>query len=425
MRYRITTVPLIVMVIATVFQISLVSATSIVGWEGDSSAWSKRVEGAEGQKQNTIGQVLQASRATVQAVNPNASDEAKKEHSIFLPLLSRGTTSHPANPNASDDAKKVLSYTASLPNRPGRRVISGQHLGYRIRDAARGYDDYVVALYEATGKWVGMIGLDYGLGCTADEISAGNQILIDYWNNGGLVTIEYHVNNPWTGGSCNDLTSRNLIELITPGTAVNETWMAELDKVATGLAELRDAGVVVLWRPFHEMTYTECFWWDAGAHPGDPEPFKEMWKHMFNYFSDDKALDNLLWVYAPANVGWRAVDYAYPGDSYVDIVGIDEYGDQISFITPLGDNYSKALALGKPFALTETGPHPTRDGSWDNMNLISRIRNNYPKIAYFQYWHSWTDNKVAMVDHRNASALLNDPWVITRDELDWGSEPSP
>ena len=79
--------------------------------------------------------------------------------------------------------------------------------------------------------------------------------------------------------------SRNLVKLITPGTATNRAWMAELDKVADGLAELRDAGVVVLWRPFHEMTFIETFWWDSGAHPGDPEPFINMWRYLFDYFT--------------------------------------------------------------------------------------------------------------------------------------------
>jgi mannan endo-1,4-beta-mannosidase len=423
MRYRITTVFLIAIVIVTVVQISLVSATSIAKWEADFSAWSKQVEGAEGQKQNTVEHVLQASSATVQPATPNASDEAEKKHSIFLPLLSRGTTSHPANPNASEDTRKVLSYIASLPDRPDRRVISGQYISYKIGSAGGGYSGYVEALHNLTGKWVAIVGGDYGWGSTAAEIAAGNPTLIDHWNAGGLVTICNHANNPWTGGNAWDLTSRDLIELITPGTVVNETWMADLDKVATGLAELRDAGVVVLWRPFHEMTYSECFWWDAGAHWGDPEPFKKMWKHMFNYFTHEKGLDNLLWVYAPADTdNWSPVDALYPGDAYVDIVGIDKYADSLTFA---GEGYNKLVATGKPFALTETGPYPTRDGSWDNTNLINRIRSDYPKITFFLYWYSWTGNKVAMVDNRNASALLNDPWVITRDELDWRSEPTP
>ena len=102
MRYRIMTVSLIVIVITTVFQISLISATSIEGWGGDSNIWLQ-VGGAEGQKQNTVEQVLQTSSATVQPTNPNASDEAKKKYTIFLPLLQNNSgTTYYVGPNGND-----------------------------------------------------------------------------------------------------------------------------------------------------------------------------------------------------------------------------------------------------------------------------------------------------------------------------------
>ena len=327
----------------------------------------------------------------------------------------------PANPYASEDARKVLNYLAGLPDQGNDRVISGQNISHNINSAASGYNNHVVSLYNATDKWVGLVGADYGSGASLTEITTGNQTLIDYWDNGGLVTISNHANNPWTGGSSHDVTIRDFEELITPGTPVYDVWMAELDKLAAGLAQLRDAGVVVLWRPFHEMTFNRTFWWDIGAHPGDPEPFKDMWRHMFNYFTYEKGLNNLLWVYSTANSDtWNRVDIAYPGDEYVDIVGIDVYSDGVEI---RGDGYSRMLAIGKPFALTEVGPQ-TRDGSYDNMILINTIKSRYPKTTYFLTWHSWTDNAVAIVDNRNAAPLLNDPWVITRDELDWWSQPA-
>jgi len=324
----------------------------------------------------------------------------------------------PANPNASADARKVLNYLNRLQDRPDNRVVSGQSLESNIGLADAGYQEFVVDLHAATGKWVGMIGLDYGWNASSSEISAGNQVLIDYWNRGGLVTLHYHVNNPWTGGNVRDLRHRDFVELITPGTVVYDTWMAELDKVAAGLAELRDAGVVVLWRPFHEMTFTNTFWWGVQRNdPASNESYKNMWRHMFNYFTYDKGLNNLLWVYAAADTdSYNSVDGPYPGYAYVDIVGIDVYSDSM---TILGDGYNKLVALGKPFALTEVGPIGERDGSFDNMVTINAIRNRYPQTAYFLYWHNWTNNKVAIVTNENAEALLNDPWVITRDEIDW------
>ena len=70
--------------------------------------------------------------------------------------------------------------------------------------------------------------------------------------------------------------------------------MQELDQLAAGLEELKEAGVVVIWRPFHEMN-GDWFWW--GAKP--PAEFVKVWRHMFDYFTNTKQLDNLLWAYGP------------------------------------------------------------------------------------------------------------------------------
>ena len=340
-------------------------------------------------------------------------------------------TAEPANPHASPEAKQLLRDLAQLPSRSENRVISGQHLSYHIRDTSEGYQTYIVDLQGSSAKWVAMIGVTYSLGATLSEIQQANRILIEHWNQGGLIMVDHHANNPWTGGSPWDLTSRNLEELITPGSAVNRVWMAELDKVAAGLAELRDAGVVVLWRPFHEMNYRECFWWDMGAvlndHPGQGgQVWKNMWKHMFNYFSDPQGwnLNNLLWVYGPADAssaGWNEPDVVYPGGEYVDIVSLDVYSDTQMV---QGDTYEQLLSLAKPFGFAEVGPGSVMDGTWDNMTIIDSIRDRYPKVTFFGNWHSWTDNQVAIVDNRNAAALLSDPWVITREDQDWRTAPT-
>lgn len=89
----------------------------------------------------------------------------------------------------------------------------------------------------------------------------------------------------------------------------------ELDDIAAGLQQLRDAGVVVLWRPFHEMN-GGWFWWGAKK----PDVFMQLWRQMFDYFTVQKKLNNLLWVYA-ANTGGRTTAF-YPGDGYVDLVGV-------------------------------------------------------------------------------------------------------
>jgi len=51
---------------------------------------------------------------------------------------------------------------------------------------------------------------------------------------------------------------------------------------------------------------------------------------MFDYFTKDKHLHNLLWVYGASSTGNAPPDLYYPGDSYCDIVGLDCYADAIN-----------------------------------------------------------------------------------------------
>ena len=123
--------------------------------------------------------------------------------------------------------------------------------------------------------------------------------------------------------------------------------MQELDLIAAGLQELKDAGVVVLWRPFHEMN-GDSFWWGAK----DPDTFIKVWRHMFDYFSKTKGLDNLLWVYSP-NHGNKTAAY-YAGDHYVDLVGLDAYTDFVD--TNHIKGFAEAAKIEKPFGFTEYRP---------------------------------------------------------------------
>jgi mannan endo-1,4-beta-mannosidase len=50
-----------------------------------------------------------------------------------------------------------------------------------------------------------------------------------------------------------------------------------------------------------------------------------LWKLMYNRFTTYHKLNNLIWVWSP-NIGNPISNY-YPGDNYVDIVGLDGYTD--------------------------------------------------------------------------------------------------
>ncbi len=339
----------------------------------------------------------------------------------------------PANPKASKDACKVLKYLTGLPDRKDKRVLLAQDIWSYQGGLDDGYERFVVRLAEKTGKWLPMLHVSYPDSSVDTEKSGricadANRHAIAYWKAGGLITFHTNPANPWTGGgSCDQAHRENLANVIKDGTPENQAWIRSLDALSSHLTVLRDAGVVVLWRPLHEMTFTNCYWYDCGATE-DRDVFKNLWRHMFRYMIDEKGLDNLLWVYSTSDVGsWNgpAPDSVYPGGDYVDVVGISLYGNSV---TVDGGAYEKLTALGKPFAFSEFGPghHGGAAGMktdvvdrYDNMTLIRSIREKYPRTIWAAFWHSWTHADMAIVDNPNAEQLFADPWIADRSDVDW------
>jgi len=265
-------------------------------------------------------------------------------------------------------------------------------------------------IYRQTGKWLGMIGHDYGLAHDTDI--GGNNYLIDYWNQGGLVTISHHPLNPETRklGSANSK-KINFSALFDPRSETYRNWRKDLDHIARGLQELRDNGVVVLWPPLHEMN-KNFFWW------GDrnPRDFIAFWREMFDYFTCEKGLDNLLWVYSPYEAD--NVDQYYPGDDYVDIVALDSYKTDLRETK----GYEALARIDKPFGIGEYGPSGGGilffvkvDKDIDYSQLIKAIKERFSKTVFFQSW----GGKWGIQSHRNSRQLLHDPWIINRGDLAW------
>ncbi len=79
----------------------------------------------------------------------------------------------------------------------------------------------------------------------------------------------------------------------------------------------------------------------------------------------------------------------------------------------------------KIYGFPQAGSGAIRDGSWDNMIMINGIRQRNPRASFFVTWNDFytgggnTFNARSMVSQTNALPLLNDPWVITREEIHW------
>jgi hypothetical protein len=78
-------------------------------------------------------------------------------------------------------------------------------------------------------------------------------------------------------------------------------------------------------------------------------------------------------------------------------------------------------------ALGEFGPGQTwiepQDGDYDYLQLLNLLRSRYPRTLFWLSWHDWVEEGqpvyMSIAKNLNAAALMNDPCVTSRDEVDW------
>jgi mannan endo-1,4-beta-mannosidase len=323
-----------------------------------------------------------------------------------------------ADVDATAATKLVYADLVTAPARADHRLVIGQ--------ALRGWDfklpiaEPVTALTNAglpAPKLLEVDLTDFG-GPPAHDAEL-RTLLLDHAALGGLVGFSFHVNNPFNGLGVDNRADVDLPQLFDPAnplTPAGIRWKAELDGIADIMRHFADA--VVLFRPFHESNL-EFFWWGRR----NPVDFRNAWQGMFRYLTTTRGLHNLLWVYcASRNHGEALSDptLLYPGDAFVDLVGLDIYDDNLSDAEPAKPGYAAMVALNKPFGITEYGADnvdPPHNGylHLPNDRVRQLIKERYPHTVLATAWYSRKDlkNNWQISDKPHPEALLLDPWAIT------------
>ena len=169
---------------------------------------------------------------------------------FLLAASGAGRAAEPVNPDASQDVRRILNYLHML--RDSGKVLAGQQAAEWKSDIYNPNNEYQ-HVKDVTGDYPALLGVDF--------IGLNNAMnaLREHWRNGGLVTASWHQSHPSTaynsgyGNSTNYMSGDDFRQVITPGNWWHDTWLDHIDRMAENLKILRDDGVVVLWRPYHEM----------------------------------------------------------------------------------------------------------------------------------------------------------------------------
>ncbi|XP_014289360.1 mannan endo-1,4-beta-mannosidase [Halyomorpha halys] len=322
----------------------------------------------------------------------------------------------PANQRANANTRKLLTALSSL----GGRVLSGAFGGYTNVGDENGFSmGQANQIQEWTKKLPAVYGIDCAPGWSttadykeADIIECMNMQAVEYAKKGGIITVSHHLPNPVFGGNKANgegayktaIYNNDYAAILKQGTPQRNRWWNMMEKIAKGLQGYKDRGITVLYRPLHEMN-GDWFWWgalkDESQNRERQRLYKLLWQDLF-YFMQKKGLDNLLWVWSPDHSRQYKTDY-YPGNNFVDIVGLDAYTDNPDNI----NGYDEITRLGKPFALAEVGPSTT-NGQFDYNWFINSIVSKYPKTVYFMPWNAgWSP-----VKNKNAWGAYNNAKVV-------------
>jgi hypothetical protein len=189
-------------------------------------------------------------------------------------------------------------------------------------------------------------------------------------------------------------------------------------------------GHPLLLRFAHEMNGT-WYPWGSGRGGNTPTAFRHAWKHLVRLFRRLGA-DNVQWVWAPNvnNSGKFPFRRLYPGDAWVDWVGLDGFnwairGDWNSFTSIFADSYDELGRIThRPVIVTETASN--QSGGDKAAWVASALEREIPQFSAVRavVWFTEPFNGVdARIDSSPAAlrafrrAADSPRYSLTRSEL--------
>jgi mannan endo-1,4-beta-mannosidase len=257
-----------------------------------------------------------------------------------------------------------------------------------------------------TGSHPAVIGADLsGLSGLPDTVIEKNKQALrkeiaDTYDRGGVTTLAWHFNNPVTptGFYWKDSVSAAAVRDIIPGGA----YHTQYKKILATIADLanttrgKDGKLVpMIFRPFHEFD-GDWFWW--GKSHCSREEFVSLWTFTVRFLRDSLGVHNFIYAFSPDNRFHSEAEYLdrYPGDAWVDLVGVDNYGDfgrdgkydleaGYQKLKIVSDYAKKANKLA---AFTETGLESIPNARWWTDVLLKTVKNRGLQLCYVLVWRN-------------------------------------
>ena len=221
-------------------------------------------------------------------------------------------------------------------------------------------------------------------------------------------------------------TDFNTANAIVEGTKEYEYVMLTIKTLAAELKKVQDAGVPIIFRPYHEAegnTNTDgsgsWFWWGKSGSA----VYKDLWKLTYKTLTEDYGLHNIIWEWNSytfdTSTNW------YPGDEYVDLVAYDKYNctDWSTGSAVLVHNDS---AIGGTFySLVEQygGKKMVAMAENDSIPTLENLQMEKAGWLYFCPWYDGGSNDTNFLSNEmfnkkeDLKEIYTSDYCITLDEL--------
>lgn len=252
------------------------------------------------------------------------------------------------NPDA--DATAIDTYNRLL-SLYGTKILAG--LKENSITNTSGCDE----VHSSTGKFPAVVCYDFADIYTADFSDLSH--LIAQHDAGSLISFAWDWKVPaqenakpetyTSDAGCGFSVRRALIQSYWEAVFIENT----LDMVAEPLRALQEHDIAVLFAP---LGSAQSHWWGESGAPY----FRELWKLIYDRLTVKHGLNNLIWVWSTDTEGMtsEAITEWYPGDIYVDIIGVTQpNGDFIDAFVLAHDTFGGKKML----SITDcnTAPSPT------------------------------------------------------------------
>lgn len=263
---------------------------------------------------------------------------------------------------------------------------------------------------DVTGSHPAVIGLDFEKVTTSDQQRFEKvrqnlvKAVIDTYGRGGVSTFAWHASNPANDGSFYwEKDPVKVVSDILRGDKLHGKYKTYLKAVADVSSEFKTLDgelIPVIFRPFHEFD-GDWFWWGKGHCT--KEEFIALWRFTVEYLRDSLHVHNFIYAFSPDCKFFTEDEFQdyYPGDDYVDMVGMDNYWD----FRPDGANNPElaemklkivsdiAVQKNKLAAFTETGLEGITQVNWFTQTLLPILKK--VNVCYVLVWRNAND----MVHH--------------------------